>query len=145
MKHILATISAAALIASLGLTTEAEAGKKTRNIVTGIVIGAGAAAVLGAAANAAEESADDPSYAYDEDFNPRQNAIAACLNRSYRVLRGRGIEGTELDEVLGVRPIGSGSLKVDLSLTTYDEDGEENGADVSCRVFRDRVTRISIR
>jgi hypothetical protein len=145
MKHILATISAAALIASLGLTTEAEAGKKTRNIVTGIVIGAGAAAVLGAAANAAEESADAPSYAYDDEYDPRQNAVAACLHRSYRVLRSRGVEGTELDSVRNVRPVGSGSIRVDLVLTTYDEDGLEDGADVTCRVFRDRVTRISIR
>jgi hypothetical protein len=145
MKKAFAILSATAVVAALGMSAPAEAGKKTRNIVTGIVIGAGAAAILGAAANAAENSADVGYYAYDDDYDPRQNAVAACIHRTHRVLRGRGIEGVEVDGVRGVRPVGSRSLLVNLAVTTYDEDGFEDPANVTCRVTRDRVTRISIR
>jgi hypothetical protein len=145
MKKALAVLSTAALAVTLGLSAPAEAGKKTRNIVTGIVIGAGAAAVLGAAANAAEESADDPSYAYDDQYDPRQNAIAACLNRAHRILRSRGSEGTELRRVRNVSPVGSSSIRVDLALISYDEFDDPEPSDVTCRVFRDEVRRISIR
>jgi hypothetical protein len=143
MQKTFVMISTIAFALSLGLSTEADAGKKTRNIVTGIVIGAGAAALLGAAANSAQAAEDDPVYAYDDNFDPEQNAIAACLHRSYRELLDEGAEGTELRRVRRVRPIGPDSYRVDLSLVSYN-DGVADPALASCRVVNERVTRISI-
>jgi hypothetical protein len=144
MTRTLATISAIALIASLGMSAPADAGRKTKNIVTGIIIGAGAAALLGAAANSAQAAEDDPVYAYDDNYDPEQNAVAACLHRAYRELVDEGSEGTELRRVRRVRPIGSESFSVDLSLVSYN-DGIPDPAEASCRVVQERVTRISIR
>jgi hypothetical protein len=144
MKQALALFVAAAMLSAIPLSAPAEAGKKTRNIVTGIIIGAGAAAVLGSAANAAEQAEEDPVYAYDNDYDPEQNAINACLHRAYRDLRDEGSEGTELRRVRRIRPIGDDAYRVDLSLIAYN-DGEPDRAEASCRVVDERVTRISIR
>jgi hypothetical protein len=144
MKKSLATLAALSLALSLGLAADAEAGKKGRNIATGIIIGIGAATLFGAAAQAAADAEEYDSYGYIDDFNPRQNAVAACLHRAHRVLRQRGAEGTELRAVREAVPVGSASIRVSLSLWAY-YDGDPDRVNVQCRVFRDRVTKISVR
>jgi hypothetical protein len=144
MKRALALATALVIASAIPMSEPAEACKKARRIIAGIIIGAGAATVLGAAAGAAERSDSDPVYAYDDDYDPEQNAVAACLHRAYRVLRADGSEGTELRRVRRVRPIGDATYRVDLSLIAYN-DGYPDRAEASCRVEDERVTRISIR
>ncbi len=143
MKKALATVSALALALSLGLGSAAEAGKKTRNVATGIIIGAGIATLFGAAAQAAQDAEEYDEYGYIDEYDPRQNAVAACLHKAHRALRQRGAEGTELRAVREARPVGSASIRVSLSLWAY-YDGDPDRVNVTCRVFRDRVSRIQI-
>lgn len=143
MSKTIATLAALSLAFSLGLSDAAEAGKKGRNIATGIIIGIGAATLFGAAAQAAADREDYDSYGYIDDYDPRQNAVAACLHRAHRTLRNRGAEGTELRSVREARPVGSASIQVRLSLWAY-YDGDPDRVNVTCRVFRDRVSRIQI-
>lgn len=143
MKRTISTLAALSLALSLGLGPAAEAGKKTRNVATGIIIGAGIATLFGAAAQAAQEADDYEEYDYVDDYDPRQNAVAACLHKAHRTLRQRGAEGTELRAVREARPVGSASIRVSLSLWAY-YDGDPDRVNVTCRVFRDRVSRIQI-
>lgn len=142
MKTVTA-LAAAILALGIAGSPEAEAGKKGRNIATGIIVGIGAATLLGAAAQAAREDQQDEYYSYDDDYDPRQNAVAACLHRAHRALRSRGAEGTELRRVRDATEVGEESVRVSLSLNAY-YDGEPDRVNVQCRVFRDQVTRFRI-
>jgi hypothetical protein len=136
-------VTALALSLSFGAFAGAEAEAKRKRVAEGIIIGIGIAALVGAASAAAQEGAGNPSYAYDDDYDPRENAVAACLHRANRVVRQNGGDGIELRRVLRVGRIGSSSWRVDLqALGYYDDDVDRHS--ISCRVFQGRVTKFGM-
>jgi hypothetical protein len=139
----IARVLCAGLLVAATMSVEAEAGKKSRNIAKGIIIGAGIAAVLGAAATAAQADEDRVVYTYRDTHSRRDNAIAACLHQANRVMQRNGYDGVELRRVRSADRTGSGNFRVQLSLLSY-EDGYAEPVRASCRVSRNRVTRIAI-
>ncbi len=141
MNKFIVTALAASLAFGAFAGVEAEA--KRKRLAEGIVIGIGIAALVGAASAAAQDSESRVTYEYDDDYDPRENAVAACLHRANRVIRQNGGDGIELRRVLRVGRVGSKSWRVDLqTLGYYDEDTDRHS--VSCRVTDGRVTKFGM-
>ncbi len=136
------TIAASVLLV-FALSGAGDAEAKRKRVAEGIIIGIGIAALVGAAAAAAQDSEDANVYAYRDSYDPRENAVAACLHRTNRVVRANGGEGVELRRVLRVARVGSGSWRVDLQARGY-YDGDIDRVTVNCRVFRNQVTRFNM-
>jgi hypothetical protein len=141
MKRIMATALAGAM--AIGVFASAEAEAKKKRLAEGIIIGIGIATLFGAAAAAADQNRGRVRYSYRNDIDPRDNAVAACLHRAHRVVRREGGEGTELRRVRNVSRVGSASWRVEMQVYAYF-DGEPDRYNVTCRVFRDRVTRFGL-
>jgi len=87
MKATYAKAAAACVLLLLG-TTQLEA--KSSNVAAGIAVGVAAGAILAAAASAANADFDADVYDYAWGYNPRQNAVAACMHKAGKRAQKKG-------------------------------------------------------
>jgi hypothetical protein len=132
-----ATLGLAAAIAIAAFAGPADAGKKGRNIAIGIIAGITAATVLTAAAAAAQRRYQYDDYAYAPEYSPSDNAIAACLHKSYRTTRRDGGDGIDLVAV-DKNTFKGGFYRVRLIVNAYGPWGTARRS-ATCKIKRDRI------
>lgn len=109
-----------ACVLTLGLYgSDAQAGKKKRNLAIGIAVGAAATALAISAAQSANAHRNNQYYGYNHGIGDRENAVAACIHRAdWQVRRKRRGLYARLDHVKKIKHR-QGRLKVTMLVTNF--------------------------